>query len=218
MRERVTSMAQARYRRPAAAASSVHPVRMRAVVLVEAGVVVATVLSIGILALMLAAPFLPRPSTDGPQAARSPAVSATAAPVLPPIGTFVSREPLSLGPCFAIKLGPEAYPVADDAAPGVASVLSWERGMTGCESRSTQVARVEAHVSRLPGNDPDAEAGYSLVFTLPGMPGTIEVALLPTDSSQPTLLQALDLTTSGSGLVLDRVDEVEPTLNPLPSG
>lgn len=182
----------------------------------------AALLSLGMLGLLLAAPILPQPgveSTPTPTAAPSETPEA----ILPPLGRFVSRTPLSFGSCFAIELEPRSYPVGEDAPPGLASVLWWEGGMTGCGARSNELAGVEAEVTKVLSDEGlDGLIGYNLAFALPLQAGEteidVEIAILPVRESSPLVLQALELNSPGAGLVLDRFDEIDPTLDPLPSG
>lgn len=47
----------------------------------------------------------------------------------------------------------------------------------------------------------------------------VEIAILPVTESDPSLLQALEASSPGSGgLVFDRVDALDPPLGPFPSG
>jgi len=47
----------------------------------------------------------------------------------------------------------------------------------------------------------------------------VEIAILPVTESDPSLLQALEVSSPGSGgLVFDRVDALDPPLGPFPSG
>jgi len=193
---------------------------MRTLPFLEAGVALATALSVGMLGLLLAAPLLPQAGA-APSPTPTPAASVEPEAILPPLGLYLSRTPLSIGTCFAIELEPHSYPVASDAPPGVASVLWWQRGMTGCDSRSTEVGAVHAEVTRLMTEDgPEGPTGYSLVFRLPlspdGVEVDVEVAILPVTESDPSLLQALEVSSPG-GLVLDRTNAVDPPLDPLPS-
>lgn len=196
---------------------------MRRIPFLEVGVALATALSIGMLGLLLAAPLLPQTGIE-PSATPTPAASVEPESILPPLGLYLSRTPLSIGTCFAIELEPRSYPVASDAPPGVASVLWWERGMTGCDSRSTEMGAVDADVTRvLTDEGPEGPMGYGLAFPLPlspdGVEVDVEIAILPVTESDPSLLQALELSSPGAaGLVLDRADAVEPPLDPLPSG
>jgi hypothetical protein len=83
---------------------------------------------------------------------------------------------------------------------------------------------VDAEVRRvLTEEGPAGPTGYSLVFRLPlapdGFEVDVEVAILPVTENEPSLLQALEVSSPGSpGLVLDRAESVDPPLDPLPSG
>ncbi|MDQ2689837.1 MAG: hypothetical protein M3Y29_06150, partial [Chloroflexota bacterium] len=171
--------------------------------------------------VMLAAPWLPQPAgAPAPLPSIAPVPTATVAAELPPIGLYLLRGPFSFGPCLALELAPESYPVAE-GSDGRASVLTWERGMTGCDARSTDVRTIDATVSRILGEGGDpAVVGYAVRFRLPlngGVETPVEISILAAQST-PELLQALETSTPGSqGLVFDRVASVDPTLNPLPS-
>jgi hypothetical protein len=196
---------------------------MKRLPILEGGIVLATALSLGMLGLLLAAPLFPQPDGEASPIATAPP-TATPEPILPPLGLFLSRTPLSFGPCFAIELEPRSYPLGAGGPTGIASVVWWQRGMTGCDSRSSELGGVEAVVTPIPTDDaPDGPTGFSLAFRLPLPPDgteiTVEVAILPLTESDPSLLQALEVSSPGAaGLVLDRVGEVNPPLDPLPSG
>lgn len=183
----------------------------------EASVAAATALSIAMLGLLLAAPLLAQPRSEATASVTAaPTPSAPAA--LPPIGLYLLRGPFSFGPCLALELTPESYPVAEDAE-GIGTVLAWERGMTGCDSRSNEVQAIHASVTRIlsEGADPGV-VGHAVRFSLPldGRASAVEIAILASQST-PTLLQALDTRPGSSGLVFDRVPSVDPVLDPLPS-
>ncbi|HUF06312.1 MAG TPA: hypothetical protein VMP86_02865 [Candidatus Binatia bacterium] len=185
----------------------------------EASVAAATALSIAILGLLLAAPLLAQPRSEA-MVSETAVPSATARADLPPIGLYLLRGPFSFGPCLALELMPESYPVAD-GAEGIATVLTWERGMTGCDSRSNEIEAIDASVARImsEGAEPDV-VSYAVRVTLPldeGAAFAAEISILASQST-PTLLQALETSTPGSpGLVFDRVPSVNPVLDPLPS-
>jgi hypothetical protein len=196
---------------------------MQRIPFLEVGVALAMALSVGMLGLLLAAPLLPQPRAE-PSAIPTPAASVEPEAILPPVGLYLSRTPLRIGPCFAIEREPHSYPVAADAPPDTASVVWWDRGMTGCDSRSADMGGVDAEVRRvLTEEGPAGPTGYSLVFRLPlapdGFEVDVEVAILPVTENEPSLLQALEVSSPGSpGLVLDRAESVDPPLDPLPSG
>ena len=200
--------------------------------IIEAGVALATAFSLAMLAVMLAAPWLPQAADEPlPLATTSPASAAPEADG-PPMGLYLLRGPFSFGPCIALGLGPEAYPV-QQPAEGAATVLTWERGMTGCDSRSTEVREVPATVTQVTADDGGEPRliGYAVDFDLetatnfdplgssPGSTATFAVQItILVNQSTPTLLQALDTTTPNSpGLVFDRVPVVDPRHDPLPS-
>jgi hypothetical protein len=189
--------------------------------------------SAGILAVLLAAPWL-EPAAGPPTATAEPSASGTASPsvspglALPPLGTFQLDSPLDFGRvCLGIELEARAYPVAA-GAQGAATVYWWESAIVdpghpaACLGRAGDLNVEEAVVEQLRDEDDPAgpPIGYSLLFHLPGPTGAIrdmEVALL-TAQSTPDRIQALDMTTTGSGLVFERVSEIDPPLEPAPSG
>jgi hypothetical protein len=205
---------------------------MRRIPILEAGVALATALSLAMVGAMLAAPWLPQP-TEGPLPLPSVAAPSTSPETdLPPLGLFLLRGPFSFGPCLALELGPEAYPV-ESPSEGTATVLSWERGMTGCDSRTGDVREIPATVSPVTAEDGagDRLVGYALDFDLetgtnfnplgssPGETATFAAQItILVNQSTPILLQALDTTTQGApGLVFDRVPSVNPRDDPRPS-
>jgi hypothetical protein len=191
------------------------------------------VASAGILAAMLAAPWLvaegPGPSVapDPSATASGPGASASPGLALPPLGSFQLDTPLDFGRiCLGIELAAGAYPVAPGAR-GTATVSWWESSIIdsghpdACATRAGELEVEEAVVERIPDeDDPDGPPiGYSLLFHLPGPTGAVrdmELALL-TAQSTPDRLQALDMTTSGSGLVFERVSAIDPPFVPAPS-
>jgi hypothetical protein len=199
--------------------------------LIEAGTLLATVLSAAVLALLLAAPILPQPSAAPPPLpsttprASVPAVSPATA--LPPMGLFLMRTAFSFGPCLAIELAPQSYPTAE-GAEGAATVYWWRRGMTGCDTRTGEVETVDARTHVVPGDDgPDAPpVGYTVEFSVPGWdvfgppdgpPIRSSLTILARQSTD-TLLQAVeDAPSTGQGYVRDRVPGIDPPLDPLPS-
>jgi len=199
--------------------------------LLEIGVAIVTALSAGLLALLLAAPLMPQPAALNEAPSSTPLPSAPASPedVLPPMGLFLMRNPFSLGPCLAIELEAQTYPVAG-GSEGTATVLWWQRGMTGCDGRTGEVEMVEARTHAVPDStDPDAPpVGYTLEFSMPLFdfslgpmedepPVHVSLTIL-TRQSTDTVLQAIeDAPGSGQGYVLDRVPAVDPPLNPLPT-
>lgn len=196
--------------------------------LVEAGVALAAVLSAVMLALLLAAPWV-MPATairTLPEVTPRPSPSAEAD--IPPMGLFLMRTAFSFGPCLAIELTPPSYPVAD-GAEGTATVLVWQRGMTGCDSRSGDMESRTGTTHVVPdATDPDAPpVGYTVEFSAPlfdnsfagGETTTIQASLtILARQSTAQLLQAVeDAPGTGQGYVLDLVPAVDPPLNPLPT-
>jgi hypothetical protein len=195
---------------------------------VEAGVAIAAVLSAVTLAILLAAPWvMPAAAVPTPPEA-TPSPSASAEPGLPPMGLFLMRTPFSFGPCLAIELTPPSYPVAA-GAEGTATVLVWQRGMTGCDTRSGDMESRTGRTHVVPdAADPDAPpVGYTVEFSAPlfdnsfagGETPTIQASLtILARQSTAQLLQAVeDAPGSGQGYVLDLVPAVDPPLNPLPT-
>lgn len=197
--------------------------RMRGRSVLEIGVAVAAALSAGLLAIMLAGPWLPEAADAAAPlpSASAAAPSATADEDLPPIGLYLLRGPFSFGPCLALELDAASYPLAEDAE-GTATVLWWQRGMTGCDARTGEVQRVTARVARHLAEDDGHLVGYVVDFLVPPDAASdqrvpAQITILAAQSTAD-LLQALETSTPGSqGLVFDRVASVEPTLNPLPS-
>ena len=198
--------------------------------LLEIGVVIVTALSAGLLALLLAAPLMPQPSGFPPLPSVSPGPSDSGVPEpdLPPMGLFLMRNAFSFGACLAIELEPRSYPVAE-GTEGSATVLWWQRGMTGCDGRTGEVESLEARTHVVPDStDPSAPpVGYTLEFSLPlfdnlgpiadDAPVDVSLTIL-TRQSTDTVLQAIEEAPgSGQGYVLDRVPAVDPPLNPLPT-
>ena len=194
--------------------------------IIDAGAGVAVLASATLIALLLAAPFLPEPAVPTPLPTATVAPSITAEPVAPPLGLFALRGPSSLGPCLALELEATSYPVADDAPGGTAQIMWWERGMTGCDTRSSDVGTLAASVMPVadedaPGADP---IGYALRFSLPlgadsgvGTAVSVEITMLARQSTQ-TLIQAVEtMPANGQGYVFDRVATVEPELMPIPT-
>lgn len=197
---------------------------MRGRSVLEIGVGVSAALSLGLLAVMLASPWLPQAAeADAPlPPTASTRPSATPGADQPPIGLYLLRGPFSFGPCLALDLRAESYPVAD-GAEGTATVLWWQRGMTGCDARTGEVQEVDASVTRELAEDDGHLVGYAVDFVLPLDGSTdqrvpAQITILAAQSTTD-LLQALETSAgaSGFGLVLDRVAAVNPTLNPLPS-
>ena len=187
----------------------------------------AVLASTGVIGLLLAAPFLPAPPAAVPSASSAPTVSPSSAPGIPPLGLFALRGALSSGPCIALELVPQSYPVGEGGPEGAATVLWWSRGMTGCDTRSGEVTSVPASVTPVADEDaPDGPpVGYAVRFSVPagadagaGAPRlAVELTILARQSTQ-TLIQAVEAASgTGGGLVFDRVDAVAPELAPLPS-
>src|SRR5687767_9695173 len=131
---------------------------MRRITILEAGVALATVLSLGMLGLLLAAPILPQKTAElAPAPSPTPAQSDIPEEALPPLGLYLLRGAFSFGPCLGMELTPPSYPVGDGAGTGVATVFWWERGMTGCDTRTGEVEEVEATVERLAAEDASEE-------------------------------------------------------------
>src|SRR5687768_5860055 len=107
---------------------------MRRITIPEAGVALATLLSIGMLGLLLAAPILRQPTAAHPAPSPTPAQSDIPDEALPPLGLYLLRGAFSFGPCLGMELTPPSYPVGDGPGSGVAMVYWWERGMTGCDT------------------------------------------------------------------------------------
>ena len=195
---------------------------MRRITILEAGVALATLLSLGMLGLLLAAPILPQPTAELPPSPSStPAQPDIAGEELPPLGLYLLRGAFSFGPCLGMELTPPSYPVGDGAGTGVATVFWWERGMTGCDTRTGEVEEVEATVERLPVQDASEETvGYAVAFHLPvdaGAAAQVQLTILAARSTQD-LLQVVDTSgVGGQGLVFDRVEAIDPPLDPLPS-
>ena len=195
---------------------------MRRINLLEAGVALATLLSIGMLALLLAAPILTPPTAAvAPAPLSTPGPTRSAEDEQPPLGLYLLRGAFSFGPCLGIELTPPSYPVGDGAGTGVATVFWWQRGMTGCDARTGDVEEVEATVERLAVEDDSEETlGYAVAFGLPASAGAatrVELTILAARSTQE-LLQAVDTSgVGGQGLVFDRVEVIDPPLDPLPS-
>ena len=199
--------------------------------LLEIGVVIATALSAGLLALMLVAPLLPQPAAldEAPSSTPLPSASVSPDDDLPKLGLFLMRNPFSLGPCLAIELVPQSYPVAE-GTEGTATVMWWQRGMTGCDGRTGEVETVEARTHAVPDStDPDAApVGYTLEFSMPLFdfnlgpmedepPVHVSLTILTRQSTDNVLQAVEDAPGSGQGYVLDRVPAVDPPLNPLPT-
>lgn len=197
----------------------------RTVPLLEIGVALAAAASAVLLVGMLASPLVPTPT---------PSPLPTAVPVTPrpsdaavplPMGLYVAREPLSFGelPCVAIELVPESYVAPGEQ--GVAEVLTWRHGMTGCDTRSTEITTIQAAIEpTLAENGPSAGEvfAYTLRFpqSLEGGPEiTVEIAILLPDRPNAPVLQALEVSSlgGGGGMVLDLVDAVTPSFVPIPT-
>jgi hypothetical protein len=196
--------------------------RGRRLPLVEVGVAVAAALSAVLLMGMLASPLIPSPTPSPLPTVAVPTSTPAVESVPVPMGLYQARGPISSGPCFAIELTPESYAVRADQ--GVATVSYWERGMTGCDARSGDVATVDAAVEPVlaEGGESSGEVtAYSVEFRHPLSDGSeivTEIALLMPERSNPTLLQAVETSSPGvPGIVLDLVTAVDPSLNPLPS-
>lgn len=184
----------------------------------EAGVAVAALLSVLVLAGMMAAPLIPTPTLSPLPTAEPPTPAPSNASIPVPMGLYVARDPLTFGPCIALELTIESYAVGD---AGHATVHHWERGMTGCDTRSTDVRTTEADVRAVPSDD-GGIGGYSLEFSVP-LPGggpaiTTEVAVLMPDTENAPVLQALEVSADANGgMVLDLVGEIAPSLDPIPT-
>lgn len=202
---------------------------MRRVPLLELGVAAAAVLSAGLLAVMLASPWLPRPAEVAlvlPSATSSAEASPEVAPA--PTGLFRVRGRLAFGgPCIGIELTEESYPADDET--GSARVLWWTPTAVdggnplACDTRAGDLGEVAATIEpRASDDEPDGPPiGYTARFRVPvfedGPPTNVEILILTERSSGDTL-QALVLSPEGSpGLVLDRVAEIDPPFEPRPS-
>lgn len=199
-----------------------HPVAGMGSRLGEALVGLGVLASAVILAAMVAVPFLPAGSAATPS--ESTSASATAAPSgdarLPPLGTYALRGIVGFnGRCLGMELTARAYPVALGAV-GEATVYSWQSGIIDpgdpavCTTRVGDLSEIEATVTRIADeDDPDGPpTGYAIRFHLPaGDAGEVdmEILILAAQSTQE-LIQALDMTTSGNGLVFERVPEIAP--------
>ncbi|HEX2884309.1 MAG TPA: hypothetical protein VHQ42_07030 [Candidatus Limnocylindria bacterium] len=194
---------------------------------VEGLVALGVLASAGILIVMLAAPFVPAPSGDvaatTPSVGPSAPAASSAEPGMPPLGLYELRGRLGVASsCLGLELGPQAYPVAA-GAEGRATVFAWTSPVSdtgnpeACEGRVGDLLEIQATVTRVADeDDPDGPAvGYALRFHLPveAGPGEIdqEIVILAAQSSSE-LIQALDMTTSGNGLVFERVAEIDPPL------
>ena len=191
----------------------------------EIGVAIAAVASAFLLVGMLASPLVPS-ATPSPLPTAPPVTPAPSDDSVPlPMGLYRAREPLSFGvlPCVAIELSPESYVVPGEQ--GVADVLYWRHGMTGCDTRSTEVLTVDATVQpTLAENGPSAGEviAYTVRFPyiLPSGPEiVVEIAILLPDRPNAQVLQALEVSTDGGGggMVLDLVETVTPSFQPIPS-
>src|SRR5688500_17437003 len=195
---------------------------MRRSRILEAGVALATLLSLGMLALLLAAPILTQPTAAvAPAPSSTPVQTDTPGDEQPPLGLYLLRGAFSFWPCLGMELTPISYPVGDGAGAGVATAFWWHRGMTGCDARTSEVEEVEATVERLAAEDASEETlGYAVAFGLPASARAatrVELTILAARSTQE-LLQAVDTSgVGGQGLVFDRVEVIDPPLDPLPS-
>lgn len=199
---------------------------------VEGLVALGVLASAGILGWMLVAPFLPEPTGTAPTSTPtpSPVVSAPADTEAgtPPLGTFKLRGRLGVqGRCLGLELGPQAYPVAAEVE-GTATVLAWSSPVAdsanpqACDGRAGDLHALEAAVTAVADEDDRSGplVGYSLSFRLPSQggfgPSDQEIVILLAQSSAE-IIQALDMTTSGGGLVFERVEEIDPPLVAVPS-
>ena len=189
--------------------------------LLAAAVVLGTILSAVLLGVMLAAPLISQPAALAPVASETPAPSEAPAEGLPPLGLYLLRGPYAFGPCLGVELTPLSYPIAANAVVGEGTVLWWQRGVSGCDSRTGDVEEVPATVTRVARDDaPDETVGYTVGFHLPpsaGVATSIELTILSERSTQD-LLQVVDSGGGGGqGLVFDLVEAIDPILDPLPS-
>jgi hypothetical protein len=201
---------------PTGPAHSVHALaHMRFAGLLDVAVAIGAAISVALLGVMLASPWLPRAADVAPSATAS--ASEAPATEAAPMGLYRLRGSTGFGPCLALELGAESYPSGD--GEGHATALWWERGMTGCDARSTEVVPVAASVARVVADDDDRLIGYAVRFALPAGAGdvSVEITILAAQSTQQ-LIQALETSTPGSaGLVFDEVQVVDPRFDPLPS-
>ena len=189
--------------------------------LLAAAVVIATVLSTGLLGVMLAAPLLSQPTALVPRASETP-VPSEVAEELPPLGIYLLRGPSAYGPCLGLELTPLSYPVGEDAGAGTATVSWWQPGISGCDGRTGEVHGLDATVERVPRDDaPNETLGYAVSFSLPlaiDVATPVQLTILSARSTQ-VLLQVVDSGAGGTGegLVFDLVDAIDPIDDPIPS-
>lgn len=196
----------------------------RRVAVVEIGVALAAAASALLLVGMLASPLVPTPSPSPLPTAPpvTPAPSDAAVPL--PMGLYLARDPLSFGnlPCVAIELSADSYVAPGDQ--GVAEVLYWRHGMTGCDTRSGEILTAEATVeATLAESGPSSGEVIAYTVRFPytiaeGVEAVVEIAILLPDAPDAQVLQALEVAgAGGGGMVLDRVEAVTPSLDPIPS-
>lgn len=197
--------------------------------ILEFAVALAALASAVLLGAMLAAPFLPQPSAPVAFAAiSSPSASAEATAGEPPIGLFQVRGRLAFsGPCMGLVLSDASYP--PDGSAGSARVTWWTPTAVdpgnpqGCATRAGDLNEVAASVTPVVDEDePEADPrGYSVQFRVPlfetDPASRVEIVILLSRST-PDQLQALVLSPEGSpGLVLERVESIDPPFEPRPS-
>lgn len=197
--------------------------------ILEVGVALAALASAVLLGLMLAAPFLPQLSPSvAPVATPSPSASAVAPGVQAPIGLFQVRGRLAFsGPCMGLDLTEASYPV--DGSAGSARVTWWTPTAVdpgnpqGCATRASDLNQVAATVTPVVDEDEPAAdpRGYSVQFRVPlfetDPASRVEIVILLSRSTADQL-QALVLSPEGSpGLVLERVESIDPPFEPRPS-
>ena len=122
--------------------------------------------------------------------------------------------------CLAIELSPESYPL-DAGSHGMATVLSWERGVTDfahpdvCRTRRGEVASLTAsiHLDMGAGTS-EQPIGYVVEFDLAhptGSERSVEFTILARRSTAQ-LLQAVTTVGGAQGMVFERVTSVNPPL------
>jgi hypothetical protein len=179
-----------------------------------------TIISAVVLGVMLAAPFVPRASSAVEQ---TPSLTPEPTPAeeLPPLGLFLMRDPwFAIDGCLALELRPESYPLDPDAA-GAATVRYWQRGIVdpghpnACSTRIAEIQEIDAEVFAIRGEGSRSAAvvGYAVHFRISAFGQSLDpgLTILARQSTQD-LLQVTNELDPGSGLIFDRVEEVDPEL------